>query len=125
VVEKQDFCAIQQKILLISDFTKKWDANPLPHGDVVDNIAKMFANIFCKNWILRQKTRFLRKSDRIFVKFPGPFSFFPIFTIFLLPYDFRKKIGVFAKIGVFHEKHLAKISIFAKISVFRENRRFS
>jgi hypothetical protein len=51
VVEKHDFRTIQQKIPQISDFAKKRDLNPLPHGDIADNIAKMFAKIF------------LRKSD--------------------------------------------------------------
>jgi hypothetical protein len=46
VVKKHNFCAIQPKIPQISNFTKKWDSNPLPHGDVADNIAKMFANFF-------------------------------------------------------------------------------
>jgi hypothetical protein len=62
VVEKHNFCAIQQKILQISDFTKKWDLNPLPHGDVADNIAKMFAK---KN---SQKSDFASKNTI----FPGP-----------------------------------------------------
>jgi hypothetical protein len=43
VVKKHDFCGIQQKIPQISNFAKKWDLNPLPHGDIADNVAKMFA----------------------------------------------------------------------------------
>jgi hypothetical protein len=49
--EKHNFCDIQQKILQISDFTKKRDSNPPPHGDTAADIAKMLAKIF------------LRKSD--------------------------------------------------------------
>jgi hypothetical protein len=37
---------IQQKILKISDFPKKWDSNPLPHEDNAADIAKMFAKFF-------------------------------------------------------------------------------
>jgi hypothetical protein len=43
VVEKHDFHDTQQKNPQISDFAKKWDSNPLPHGDVAAGIAKMFA----------------------------------------------------------------------------------
>jgi hypothetical protein len=46
VVKKHNFCNIQQKILQISDFAKKQDSNPLPHGDVAAGIAKMFAKKF-------------------------------------------------------------------------------
>jgi hypothetical protein len=51
VAEKHDFRAIQREIPQISDFAKNQDSNPLPHGDVADDIAKMFVKIF------------LRKSD--------------------------------------------------------------
>jgi hypothetical protein len=51
VAEKHNFHAIQQKILQISDFAKNQDSNPLPHGDVADDIAKMFVK------------KFLQKSD--------------------------------------------------------------
>jgi hypothetical protein len=55
VVEKHNFRNKQQKIMQISNFAKKRDSNPLPQGDVVAGIAKMFAKFFCKNWILRRK----------------------------------------------------------------------
>jgi hypothetical protein len=48
VAEKHDFRGIQQKIPQFSNFAKNWDSNPLPHGDVADNIAKMFAKKFSK-----------------------------------------------------------------------------
>jgi hypothetical protein len=48
VVEKHDFCGIQQKIPQTSDFPKKQDLNPLPHGDNAADIAKMFAKIFSR-----------------------------------------------------------------------------
>jgi hypothetical protein len=51
VAEKHDICGIQRKIPQVSDFAKKRDSNPAPHGDTVADIAKMFAKIF------------LRKSD--------------------------------------------------------------
>jgi hypothetical protein len=51
VAEKHDFRDIQQKIPQYSDFAKKRDLNPPPHGGTAADIAKMFA----KN--------FLRKSD--------------------------------------------------------------
>jgi hypothetical protein len=34
-------------------------------------LQKCLLKIFRKNWILGRKTRFSRKSNRIFVKFPG------------------------------------------------------
>jgi hypothetical protein len=43
VAKKHDFCYIQQKIQQISDFAKKRDSNPPPHGDTAADIAKMFA----------------------------------------------------------------------------------
>jgi hypothetical protein len=46
VAEKHDFCGIQQKILQVSDFAKKWDLNPPPHGGTAADIAKMFAKKF-------------------------------------------------------------------------------
>jgi hypothetical protein len=46
VAEKHDFRGIQQKIPQFSNFGKNRDSNPLPHGDVADDIAKMFANFF-------------------------------------------------------------------------------
>jgi hypothetical protein len=48
VAEKHDFCSIQQKILQVSDFAKKRDSNPPPHGDTAADIAKMFAKIFSR-----------------------------------------------------------------------------
>jgi hypothetical protein len=91
VVKKHDFRNIQQKILQISNFAKKRDLKPLPHGNVAAGIAKMFANFFllkldfalenanfrkntdfCKNGILkvffaknadfRKKCQFLQKA---------------------------------------------------------------
>jgi hypothetical protein len=58
VVEKHDFHDTQQKNPQISDFAKKWDSNPLPHGDVVAGIAKCLQKIFRENRILHRKTRF-------------------------------------------------------------------
>jgi hypothetical protein len=46
VAEKHDFRDIQRKILQISDFAKKRDSNPQPHGDTAADIAKMFAKNF-------------------------------------------------------------------------------
>jgi hypothetical protein len=43
VAEKHDFRSIQQKIPQKSDFAKKWDSNPLPHGEIAADIAKTFA----------------------------------------------------------------------------------
>jgi hypothetical protein len=51
MAEKHNFRGIQQKILQVSDFAKKRDLNPPPHGGTAADIAKMFAKIF------------LRKSD--------------------------------------------------------------
>jgi hypothetical protein len=62
VVKKHDFCSIQQKIPQISDFPKKRDSNPLPHGDNAVDIAKMFVNFFSKNWFSGRKTRFSQKN---------------------------------------------------------------
>jgi hypothetical protein len=58
VVEKHDFCDIQQKIPQISNFAKKRDSNPLPHPHIAAGIAKMFAKKIRKNQISHQKTRF-------------------------------------------------------------------
>jgi hypothetical protein len=51
VAKKHNFRGIQQKILQVSDFAKKRDLNPPPHGGTAADIAKMFAKFF------------LRKSD--------------------------------------------------------------
>jgi hypothetical protein len=40
VAEKHNFRSIQQKIPQKSDFAKKWDSNPLPHGEIAADIAK-------------------------------------------------------------------------------------
>jgi hypothetical protein len=40
------FTIYSKKIPQISDFAKKQDLNPLPHGDVAAGIAKIFAKIF-------------------------------------------------------------------------------
>jgi hypothetical protein len=80
VVEKHDFLQIPQ----ISDFAKKQDLNPLPHGDVADDIAKMFAKFFS------QKLDFASKN-MIFAK---------------IRLDFRKITQTLSqKIG-FHKKKL-------------------
>jgi hypothetical protein len=55
VVEKRDFRDIQQKI---------------PHGEIALDIAKIFAKIFCRKSVSRQKKRFSRKSDRESANFP-------------------------------------------------------
>jgi hypothetical protein len=39
--------------------------NLFPHGETAADLAKMFAQFFCENRFLQQKTRFLPKSDRI------------------------------------------------------------
>jgi hypothetical protein len=48
VAEKHNFRGIQQKIPQVSDFAKKWDSNPPPHGGTAADIAKMFAKIFSR-----------------------------------------------------------------------------
>jgi hypothetical protein len=48
VAEKHDFCGIQQKIPQVSDFDKKRDSNPPPHGGTAADIAKMFAKNFLR-----------------------------------------------------------------------------
>jgi hypothetical protein len=56
VVEKHDFRGIQQKIPQISDFPKKQDSNPLPHGDIAVDIAKMFNKFFLQKLVFGSKT---------------------------------------------------------------------
>jgi hypothetical protein len=68
--KKHDFRGIQQKIPQISDFAKKWDSNPPPHGDIADDIAKMFAKKFS------QKLDFVLKN-MIFVKIRSDFCKIP------------------------------------------------
>jgi hypothetical protein len=46
VVKNMIIRSIQRKIPQISDFPKKRDSNPLPHGDNAADIAKMFARYF-------------------------------------------------------------------------------
>jgi beta-galactosidase beta subunit len=47
VVKKHSFHGIQQKIPQNSNFAKKRDLNPIPNGEVAEEIEKMFANFFC------------------------------------------------------------------------------
>jgi hypothetical protein len=107
VVEKHDFRAIQRKIPQISDFAKKRDLNPLPHGDIADDIAKMFANFFlqksdfCKKLIFA-KTSFFAKNLNVLQKD----QFISIF--------FVKNADFFAKMPIF-----AKLPIFAKTLIFK------
>jgi hypothetical protein len=42
VVEKHNFCGIQQKIPQKSDFALKRDLNPVPHIEAAVDIEKMF-----------------------------------------------------------------------------------
>jgi hypothetical protein len=46
VAEKHDFRGIQRKIPQVSDFVKKRDLNPPPHGGTAADIAKIFAKKF-------------------------------------------------------------------------------
>jgi hypothetical protein len=48
VAKKHDFRGIQRKIPQVSDFAKKWDSNPPPHGDTAADIAKRFAQNFSR-----------------------------------------------------------------------------
>jgi hypothetical protein len=43
VAEKPDFRAIKRKSSAESDFAKKRDSNPVPHGEVAADIAKTIA----------------------------------------------------------------------------------
>jgi hypothetical protein len=98
VAKKHDFRGIQRKIPQISNFDKNWDLNP-PSHDTAADITKCLQKIYHENRISGQKTRFSRKSDRIFAKFPGLYpenwirqkTFFTIFAFFPLLYDFCKK----------------------------------
>jgi hypothetical protein len=42
VAKKHDFRGIQRKIPHKSDFAQKRDLNPIPHGEIVADIATMF-----------------------------------------------------------------------------------
>jgi hypothetical protein len=42
VAEKHDFRSTQRKIPQKSDFAQKQDLNPIPHGEIAADIAKMF-----------------------------------------------------------------------------------
>jgi hypothetical protein len=42
VAEKHDFRGTQRKIPQKSDFAQKRDLNPIPHGKIAADIAKMF-----------------------------------------------------------------------------------
>jgi beta-galactosidase beta subunit len=53
VVEKFNYCNIQQKILQNSNFAKKRDLNTVPNGEVAEDIAKMFAKKILKIIFLR------------------------------------------------------------------------
>jgi hypothetical protein len=66
VAEKHNFRSIQRKIPQKSDFAKKWDSNPLPHGEIAVDIAKTF------------EQNLHRKSDSAkndFRRFPQPADF--------------------------------------------------
>jgi hypothetical protein len=52
VAKKHDFCSIQRKIPQKSNFDKKWDSNPLPHGEIAADIAKGLCKIYSENQIL-------------------------------------------------------------------------
>jgi hypothetical protein len=71
VVQKHDFQGIQRKIPQKSDFANNWDMNPVPHLETAEDLAKMFAQIFCKNRFSQQKTQFLLKSDWETANFPS------------------------------------------------------
>jgi hypothetical protein len=53
---------LQRKIPQISDFAQKWDSNPLPHRDIADDIAKMFAKIFSRKLDFFSTTPFKGKQ---------------------------------------------------------------
>jgi hypothetical protein len=105
VAEKHDFCGIQRKIPQVSDFAKKRDLNPPPHGGTAADIAKMFAKKICKNRISGRKTQFSqkipqtksRKSDSAKNFFSRFLQFFRYHTIFA-------KIGIFRKNWRFLQK---------------------
>jgi hypothetical protein len=123
VAEKHNFCAIQRKIPQISNFAQKRDSNPPPHGDTAADIAKMFAKFFLQKSDFGSKNMIFAIIRSDFCKIPRTLSrksdsaknFFPIFAIFPLPYDFRKKTVC---------KNWIPRKTFLKICVFRENRRF-
>jgi hypothetical protein len=77
VVEKHNFFSIQQKILQISDFPKKWDSNPLPHGDIAADIVKI-GFLVKKHDFQKNPTGFPQNSPKPVAKI----SFFPIFANF-------------------------------------------
>jgi hypothetical protein len=143
VVEKHDFQAIQQKIPQISDFAKKQDSNPLPHGDIADDIAKMFAKIFSQKLDFALKNTIFAKIRLDFCKIPRTLSrksdsaknFFHDFRDFSATLRFSQKNNssiISAKIGFcknlfsrfsFCKKcqFLRKMPIFAKNANFCEN----
>jgi hypothetical protein len=142
VAKKHNFRDIQQKIPQTSNFAKKRDSNPPPHGDTAADIAKIRFQVekhyFCNNPI-----EFLQNSpdpipkigfrEKLFFQFSQFFRYHKIFVKKKLVLLMSAKIGFheklfqksmfFVKIGVFCKKYL-KIGIFAKIGVFCENRRF-
>jgi hypothetical protein len=70
--EKHDFCDTQQKILQISDFAKKQDSIPLPHGDVAACIAEMIIRLDFQEipLALSQKSDSAKNFFQIFAIFP-------------------------------------------------------
>jgi hypothetical protein len=100
----------QQKILQISDFPKKQDSNPLPHGDIVADIAKMFA-IFLQKSVFESKNTIFAKIQSDFPKIPHGLlqkldsakNFFPHFSKLFRCLPIFAKILELAKIGVFYK----------------------
>jgi hypothetical protein len=65
VAEKHDFRGIQQKIPQVSNFAKKWDSNPPPHGDTAVDIAKMFAKKFSQKLDHIKKGTFFNLQKKV------------------------------------------------------------
>jgi hypothetical protein len=74
VAEKHDFCGIQRKIPQLSDFAKKWDSNPPPHGGTAADIAKMFAKFFLQKSDFGSKNTIFAKIRSDFCEIPWTLS---------------------------------------------------
>jgi hypothetical protein len=88
--QKTQFSQYTAKILQISDFAKKQDSNPLPHGDVAAGIAKMFAKFLLQKLDFTSKNTIFAIIRTDFCKIPLALSqksdsaknFFSIFANF-------------------------------------------
>jgi hypothetical protein len=74
VAEKHDFCGIQQKIPQLSDFAKKRDSNPPPHGGTAVDIAKIFAIKFSQKSDFGSKNMIFAKIQSDFCEIPPTVS---------------------------------------------------